>query len=197
MPAEWATSVNKYVPSSLSHWSRRFEYPWTIEKGLFQKDEWVLDAAGGDGPLQNLVSQIGCKVVNIDIESKYFCKTRKNYQVQGDLRKLCFADNSFNKVMCISVLEHILEPEKIIPELWRVLKPGGRLIVTMDIANYVRYNHTIDMEVASKILQLLDMSMPDENPNYLRYCIAEHEPKEDEPKQVILKVLCFYVDKPH
>lgn len=44
---------------------------------------------------------------------------------------LPFKDGEFENVLCMSVLEHLEEPRKAIKEMWRVLKPGGRIIVSV------------------------------------------------------------------
>lgn len=46
---------------------------------------------------------------------------------EGDARQLPFPDSSFDAVVCVTVLCHIPRGETAIPELVRVLRPGGRL----------------------------------------------------------------------
>jgi len=46
------------------------------------------------------------------------------------LEQLPFANATFDQVICTQVLEHVAEPEYILRELNRVLKPGGRLLLT-------------------------------------------------------------------
>ena len=48
---------------------------------------------------------------------------------QGDLRSANYPDNHFDVVMLYHVLEHMLHPVEEIEEIFRVLKPGGTLIV--------------------------------------------------------------------
>ncbi|MEO8590671.1 MAG: class I SAM-dependent methyltransferase [Flavobacteriales bacterium] len=43
---------------------------------------------------------------------------------------LPFPDNSFDSVLCSDVIAHIKRPWELIKELTRVLKPGGRLVIT-------------------------------------------------------------------
>ena len=51
--------------------------------------------------------------------------------VQGDGVGLPFDDDSFDKVIASEVLEHIADDESAFAELARVLRPGGRLAVTI------------------------------------------------------------------
>jgi SAM-dependent methyltransferase len=41
-----------------------------------------------------------------------------------------FADGSFDSILCNQVLEHVFNPDEFLAEIARVLKPGGRLLLT-------------------------------------------------------------------
>ena len=45
--------------------------------------------------------------------------------VKCDIMDMPFRDNSFDVIFCNHVLEHVLDDEKAMSELYRVLKPGG------------------------------------------------------------------------
>ncbi len=49
---------------------------------------------------------------------------------QLDAHALPFADASFAVILCTEVLEHCFNPHQVIAEFYRVLKPGGKLILT-------------------------------------------------------------------
>ena len=51
--------------------------------------------------------------------------------VKGDALDLPYADGSFDCVIASEILEHVPEDDRAIDELVRVLKPGGRLAVTV------------------------------------------------------------------
>lgn len=51
--------------------------------------------------------------------------------VRGDAYALPFADDSFDAVIAAEVLEHLPEDERAMAELFRVLRPGGLLAVTV------------------------------------------------------------------
>lgn len=54
--------------------------------------------------------------------------------VEGDASALPFADSSFDLVCCQTLLTHVPEPERVLAEMVRVLKPGGCLFA-------VEYHH--------------------------------------------------------
>jgi SAM-dependent methyltransferase len=51
-------------------------------------------------------------------------------QVIGDAQALGIRDGSFDVVLCTEVLEHLPEPQRAIDEMFRVLVPGGLLLLT-------------------------------------------------------------------
>lgn len=50
-----------------------------------------------------------------------------NYDVQN----LEFSDQSFDRVACVAILEHVENPFKAVAELHRILKPGGQIWVEL------------------------------------------------------------------
>ena len=49
--------------------------------------------------------------------------------IQGNAENLNFPDNEFDLVFSNSVLEHVKNPKKALQEMYRVIKPGGKLLV--------------------------------------------------------------------
>jgi SAM-dependent methyltransferase len=67
---------------------------------------------------------------------------------------LSFADDSFEIIYCISVLEHACNFETVVAEFERVLKPTGLLIVTFDIS--LDGEADIPIDRATTLLRLLN-----------------------------------------
>lgn len=105
---------------------------------LFQPDPGsrILDAGCGTGNFSIKLAGLGCQVTGIDISSDMLqIAEKKNLQLpkisyrQMDLYELDFPDCCFDGVFSMAAFEFIHEPEKAFNELYRVLKPGGRLLI--------------------------------------------------------------------
>ncbi len=53
-----------------------------------------------------------------------------NIHLRGDAHALPFVDAAFDVVLCTEVLEHLVEPQRAVDEMFRVLAPGGQLLLT-------------------------------------------------------------------
>lgn len=201
----WQISAELNLAVSFHHWSRRFEYPWVVKNGDFQKSHKVLDAGGCSSILPYRLAQLCESVTIVDYDSEAwanFTKTETHGRlgqnisfVAGDIGDLPFADETFDRVVCVSVLEHMDLPSLAVQELLRVLRPDGRLILTMDVTENYRYNHTVSREVAEHIASLLDLEVP-ESPEDLVVCtIDEHEPLPYEEKILCFSVLAISAEK--
>lgn len=123
----------------LSNWSRVWEYPFAILNSDISPGLKILDAGCGGSFLLSYFLKHEYEIHGVDLTD---CPRRSGLHFQkADIRKLPFPENFFDRVFCISVLEHIWKvpgrvadnPMTAINELIRVLKPGGLLSVTTDI----------------------------------------------------------------
>lgn len=102
-------------------------------------DEWVLDAGCGTGDLTLALAEAGFQVIGADYAEGMLVRARA--KVTGELadsisfqqvdlnRRLHFPDARFDHVINISVLQVAAEPTFTLGELWRVLRPGGTLVL--------------------------------------------------------------------
>lgn len=116
-----------------------------IVEGLELKNgDKVLDAGCGDGFYLHLLSQLGnFSLTGIDFDKNALNSAKKNLSkvkgvklLHGSVMELPFKANSFNKVICTEVAEHLPDDLKGLKEIYRVLKPGGVLVLTVPNHNY-------------------------------------------------------------
>lgn len=90
-------------------------------------EEWV-DVGCGNRPYEPLFDVK--RYIGVDIEVSGFPSERKTYDVAFDGHTLPFSDASIDGVLCTQVLEHSPTPNELIREIARILKPGGRLVLS-------------------------------------------------------------------
>ena len=78
------------------------------------------------GVKDNIGEKFGPNWVSVD---KY--DTRDFIDYHYDIHNLEFESESFEAVVCWSILEHVPDPQKAVSELYRVLKPGGEIWVQL------------------------------------------------------------------
>lgn len=88
----------------------------------------VLDAGSGEGRFRPLFSHtryFGVDLAIGDVNWDY-----KSLHILADLINQPFSSQTFDAVICTQVLEHVREPQKVLNEISRVLKPGGSLYLS-------------------------------------------------------------------
>lgn len=95
----------------------------------------VLDVGCGAGLLSEGMAQMGAKVTGIDLAEELINTARthaKENNVSVDYRTISTRDlateatGSFDVVTCLEMLEHVPEPDAIIDDCARLLRPGGQ-----------------------------------------------------------------------
>jgi SAM-dependent methyltransferase len=110
-----------------------------IASSLVNGETLLLDAGCGEAGLVEDYRQQARLVVGVD---RYLRPIRQTIQIEnvaeGRLSALPFGAASFHLVMCSWVLEHLEQPEIVLAEVARVLKPGGYfLFITPNALNYL------------------------------------------------------------
>jgi len=88
----------------------------------------LLDVGCGAQPYRALQAQRATRCFGLECNRQRYRDTPP--AVWGSALALPFADGSFDTVFSSQVLEHVPEPERMLAEMTRVLRPGGCLIVT-------------------------------------------------------------------
>ncbi len=74
----------------------------------------------------------------------------------GDMTCSGLPDETFDLVVSVEVLEHVEEDERFVSEIARVLKPGGKFIMTTPNGDFVQ-NHNPDHKRHYKRIELLNL----------------------------------------
>jgi SAM-dependent methyltransferase len=94
----------------------------------------LLDVGCGEKPYEHLFRPYVDAYLGVDLESTYVETSAAHRETKPDVlydgKRLPFDDGSFDTVLNIQVLEHTPEPQALIDEMSRVLKPNGVLILT-------------------------------------------------------------------
>lgn len=96
----------------------------------------VIEVGCGDASFTTDLAQQFASVVAIDISAGQIAENARQFPLidfrQHDVsERFPFADATFEVVWCSEVLEHLFDPEFALREMHRILRPGGRLLVTV------------------------------------------------------------------
>lgn len=106
-----------------------------------KKSDIVLDLGSNDGSNTLAAAKVCYKVVGVDYSERLLQIARQRSiekQLNNTKFILCdvektlpFEDKSFDVVLFLDVLEHINNQKKSMTEVWRILKPKGRLFLSL------------------------------------------------------------------
>jgi ubiquinone/menaquinone biosynthesis C-methylase UbiE len=98
----------------------------------------IADIGAGDGAFSLLLAQRARKVIAVDNSAKMIEVGReqahrlgvKNVEYRlGDMEEVPIKDENVDLVFFSQSLHHALHPKRAIAEAWRILKPGGRVVI--------------------------------------------------------------------
>lgn len=100
----------------------------TVKRLAPQLGGRILDVGCGSKPYTDLFAADDYVGLEIDTPENRASK-RADYFYDGKV--FPFPDQSFDSIVCNQVLEHVFTPGLFLGEIWRVLKPGGKLLLTV------------------------------------------------------------------
>jgi SAM-dependent methyltransferase len=121
----------------------------------------VLNAGAGWRDISHLVAG---ELVNQDLT--WEGDNRTNIDIFSPLHRIPVEDSTFDTILCIAVLEHVVNPIEVVAEMVRVLKPGGYLVASVPFlqpehkapTDYQRYTRDgLEVLMSNAGLDVLDI----------------------------------------
>ena len=112
-----------FEPKNKEDWQRLLNLP---------SEGALLDIGGGTGRVsQHLCDRVRNTVLvdpSVDMLSQAYGKRCLN-RARGAAEHLPFGDGVFEHIIMVDALHHVADQSQTMMEMWRVLKPGGRLLI--------------------------------------------------------------------
>ncbi len=132
--AQLAQSHWNETPLFITEEERYSTYPWLYEVAEFRKHQGdkVLEIGCGTGTDLLQFAKHGALATGIDLTTKHveLARSRVGDRAvvhEADARHLPFENESFDYIYSHGVLHHCDEPDAVVREMFRVLRPGGRI----------------------------------------------------------------------
>lgn len=104
----------------------------------------LLDVGCGDGAFAAAMQARGWDARGTDFDPAAAAAARRLHRLQvdvGDLRDLAFPAASFDAVTARHVVEHVIDPIAFLAECWRLVRPGGRLVLVTPNVDSLGHRH--------------------------------------------------------
>lgn len=92
----------------------------------------VVDVGCGQAPYRPLLTR-AAKYVGIDASQD------RSADIVGEAQRLPLASGVVDSILCTEVLEHVRDPDAVVREIFRALKPGGALLLTAPMSWNLHY----------------------------------------------------------
>jgi len=94
----------------------------------------VLDVGGFDGTLAAFINShcrnVSVNVLDVDLEGLAIARAAGLNTVAGEAENLPVASGTIDVVLCLDIIEHLEDEAQLLVEIFRVMKKGGRLILS-------------------------------------------------------------------
>lgn len=116
-----------------NYWFRRHE---VVYERLLARcaGRVVLEAGSGEGYGANMIADVAEKVIGLDYDTSAVEHVRSRYpridMRQGNLAALPLGDGEVGTVVNFQVIEHLWDQSQFLAECFRVLTPGGELLIS-------------------------------------------------------------------
>ena len=124
----------------------------TLEKRIKNQPKRLLDLGCGQGHFLNRAQGFGWQVQGIEVAKSAceYAKEKFGIEVSNrELEEVHFLADHFDAVTLWNVLDHLLNPLGVLNEIYRILKPGGVLVIRVPNASFHLCLHKLFSFVSS------------------------------------------------
>lgn len=147
----WLRTLQNLVPARLAHFDGLVDW----------RGKAILDLGCGGGFMSEAIAGRGGIVSGLDPAAEAIAIAQAHAASQGlniayragTGESLPYADESFDAVVCVDVLEHVTDLDRVLAEVHRVLKPGGLFL--FDTVNRTLLARLVVVHAAEDVLRLL------------------------------------------
>ena len=132
---EWPEKYDAWFTTPIGLLVKKYERELLLSLLRPESDEFILDAGCGTGMFTLDVLSFGTYVIGVDLSLPMLSRAEqkaRGYHFQAvlaDISFLPFSKNLFDKVVSVTALEFIEDAKRVIEELFRVTRKGGRVAV--------------------------------------------------------------------
>jgi len=109
----------------------RSESKKIVELTELRKDQNLLDVGGGTGRVTVLYKTISNNLLIVDSAQNMLRKAQEKgiRTVCSQSERLPFRDLKFDRIIIVDALHHVRDQQQTLDEMWRLLAPGGKIII--------------------------------------------------------------------
>jgi ubiquinone/menaquinone biosynthesis C-methylase UbiE len=132
---DWPEKYDLWFEAPIGRLIKKYESALVLEMLRPEHGERILDAGCGTGVFTLDVLAAGAHIVGVELSFPMLMRAIRKLEehsfraVRGDMAKLPFAENAFDKTVSVTAIEFIEDAKTAINELFRVTKPGGCVVV--------------------------------------------------------------------
>lgn len=151
LPAKYICGV-EFKRQKVTRFNERpVEYAFVFDQIARLYPQKVLDVGTGASSLPHLMRKCNCLVTAIDNIKDYWPSgmANRHYHVIDDDITNPNLNDMFDLITCISVLEHIGNPDLALMNMFALLNPGGHLVLTFPYNEKIYHGNVYDLPGSS------------------------------------------------
>lgn len=124
-----------WYDTALGHTVDELEKDLLYALAMPRPSDHTLDVGTGTGHFALDLARLGSAVIGLDLSGPMLSVARakgsRAHLLRGDAAALPLRDGRFDLVLSVTLLEFVADPEQSLGEMWRMVPPGGRMVIAV------------------------------------------------------------------